>query len=205
MDDALEIPPYEPVPPGAALYDAETGMEVDAQPQRACPAPPAPCPDSPAAADAAAVPPDSSGGMSFGDYSDANLAGCGTPRDIALKCGAAHGLAEHRRREEEIRARAVLPGLPPEARAAIAARIPPKRHCSHRRVAVGQIPDPLPEKDNPAALFKNGWLRKGGGAFIVAPSGVGKSSLTIQASMCWALGMEFFGIFPVRRLRIGII
>ncbi|MEI7902783.1 MAG: AAA family ATPase [bacterium] len=73
------------------------------------------------------------------------------------------------------------------------------------RVPLGLFPKPLPEKDNPAALFCGGWLRKGGGAFIVAPSGVGKSVMTIQCAICWALGKPFFGVAPVRPLRIEII
>jgi hypothetical protein len=36
---------------------------------------------------------------------------------------------------------------------------------------------------------------------IVGQSGVGKSSLTVQASMFWALGLPFFGIKPKRQLK----
>jgi hypothetical protein len=205
-DDFSEIPPYEPVPAGVTLTDFETGMEVDARPQQAARAARPPCQDNPRTPDAPAAAPDASSQGPLGDYSAANLAGCKTPKDIALQCGAAQRLAEQRAREEEIKSKAYLPELPAEAKAAIDKSIPPsKRPMPCVGVPLGQLPDPLPENENPAALFKNGWLRKGGGAFIVAPSGVGKSSLTIQAAMCWSLGREFFGIFPVRRLRIGII
>jgi len=71
--------------------------------------------------------------------------------------------------------------------------------------SLASLPNPLPETINPAALFKNGWLRKGGGAFLIAPSGQGKSSWTIQASILWAMGQPAFGIEPVRPLKMAII
>lgn len=92
-----------------------------------------------------------------------------------------------------------------ECQAAADRVAPPKRRLSGKLMPLGQFPDPIPEKDNPAALFRNGWLRKGGGAFLIAPSGVGKSVLTVQAAICWALGLPFFGIFPVRPLKIVVI
>lgn len=67
------------------------------------------------------------------------------------------------------------------------------------------IPDPKPEEENPAALITGGWLRKGGGAFLVSTSGAGKSVMSIQLAMCWAMGRDFFGIKPVKPLKIGII
>ena len=65
--------------------------------------------------------------------------------------------------------------------------------------------DPVHEEENPAALFKNGWLRKGGAAILVSTSGTGKSVFTIQAAICWTMGFECFGIAPVRPLNIAII
>ncbi len=82
---------------------------------------------------------------------------------------------------------------------------PRRRSLSGALIPLGQFPDPIPEDRNPAALFKNGWLRKGGGAFLIAPSGVGKSVLTVQAAICWALGLPFFGVWPVRPLKIVVI
>jgi hypothetical protein len=70
---------------------------------------------------------------------------------------------------------------------------------------LGQFPDPLPEEQNPSALFKRGWLRKGGGAFLLAPSGVGKSVLVMQAAISWELGKPLFGIEPVRPMSIAVI
>ncbi|HRT29236.1 MAG TPA: AAA family ATPase [Kiritimatiellia bacterium] len=72
-------------------------------------------------------------------------------------------------------------------------------------MTLADLPDPLPEDENPAALFRNGWLRKGGGAFLVSTSGTGKSVLTIQAALLWSTGRAAFGIEPVRPLKIAII
>lgn len=71
--------------------------------------------------------------------------------------------------------------------------------------ALADIPNPPEEQTNPAALFENGWLRKGGGALLVAPSGVGKSVWTLQAATSWAMGRPAFGIKPVRALRVVVI
>ena len=71
--------------------------------------------------------------------------------------------------------------------------------------SLADLTTPLPEKDNPAALFRNGWLRKGGGAFLVSTSGTGKSVWTVQAALLWAQGLPAFGIVPVRPLKIGIV
>ena len=65
--------------------------------------------------------------------------------------------------------------------------------------------DPPPEKDNPNALFVNGYLRKGGGLFFVSSAGNGKSTCTIQMAHLWAMGKPCFGIAPVRPLSIAII
>lgn len=68
------------------------------------------------------------------------------------------------------------------------------------------VPWPEAGRGEPIApLFKRGWLRKGGGAFIVAPSGVGKSVFTVQAAICWSLGKAAFGVEPVRPLKIAVI
>ncbi|MEZ0277064.1 MAG: AAA family ATPase [Roseimicrobium sp.] len=58
------------------------------------------------------------------------------------------------------------------------------------------------EPDPEATLLGEGWLRRGGGAIFVGPSGVGKSSASMQQDIAWALGREAFGIAPARPLRI---
>lgn len=57
-----------------------------------------------------------------------------------------------------------------------------------------------PEAD-PSTLLGDRWVCKGGQLLLVGQSGVGKSSLTVQAAMMWALGLPFFGIKPERSLR----
>jgi hypothetical protein len=56
-------------------------------------------------------------------------------------------------------------------------------------------------KADPSTLLGNRWVCKGGQLLLVGQSGVGKSSLTVQAAMTWALGLPFFGIKPARPLK----
>ena len=58
----------------------------------------------------------------------------------------------------------------------------------------------VPKEDN-TTLLGDRWVCQGGQLLIVGQSGVGKSSLTVQASMFWALGLPFFGIKPKRQLK----
>jgi hypothetical protein len=51
-------------------------------------------------------------------------------------------------------------------------------------------------------LVGNRWLTTDGSAFVIAPSGHGKSSLAMQLTICWAIGRSAFGIKPARPLRI---
>lgn len=73
-----------------------------------------------------------------------------------------------------------------------------------RRRLLCDFHDPLPEDENPDALFRNGWLRRGGGCVIIAPSGVGKSVISTQICDHFALGRSVFGIEPVRPLKIAV-
>ena len=69
-----------------------------------------------------------------------------------------------------------------------------------------QIKDPAMEKDNPNALFANGWGRRGHFALLVAPSGVGKSVITTQDVVPWAAGKQgLVGSAPLFPLRVAII
>jgi hypothetical protein len=54
-------------------------------------------------------------------------------------------------------------------------------------------------------LLGKRYLCRGGGLFIVAPSGRGKSTLAIQTATLWACGLPAFGIKPARPLRSLII
>ena len=72
----------------------------------------------------------------------------------------------------------------------------------------GRTPDELgpqvPEEENPDALFRSGFLRKGGGAFLVAETHKGKSVLSLQMAYAWAAGKDAFGIAPIRPLKIAL-
>lgn len=54
-------------------------------------------------------------------------------------------------------------------------------------------------------LLGNRWLCRGGGAVIVGPSGIGKSTLAIQSAALWASRRTAFGIKPTRAHRILIV
>ena len=54
-------------------------------------------------------------------------------------------------------------------------------------------------------LLGDRYLCRGGGAFIVAPSGMGKSTLSVQLAVLWCCGLVAFGIKPSKALRILIV
>jgi hypothetical protein len=59
------------------------------------------------------------------------------------------------------------------------------------------------KKPDPAAtLLGDRWLCRGGAVIIAGPSGIGKSSASMQQDLCWAVGKDAFGITPARPLRI---
>ena len=73
------------------------------------------------------------------------------------------------------------------------------------RISLSELLAQPPEAENSNDLFANGWLRKGGGCILTAPTGVGKSVFSVQVACAWALGKECFGIQPLRPLNIAII
>lgn len=73
------------------------------------------------------------------------------------------------------------------------------------RYTLADIPEPKPEADNPRVILKNGYLRKGQGLMIVSTSGAGKSVMSIQLAMFWALGKDLWGMKPARPLKVGVI
>lgn len=64
---------------------------------------------------------------------------------------------------------------------------------------------PLPPKGDPEELLTHRFLCRGGGLLLVGPTGVGKSTLTLQLLILWALGRPAFGIRPARKLKSLII
>jgi hypothetical protein len=55
--------------------------------------------------------------------------------------------------------------------------------------------------DDPNELLRTGYLCRGGGLLLAAPTGIGKSSFAIQSQIMFALGRPMFGIKPARPLR----
>jgi len=72
-------------------------------------------------------------------------------------------------------------------------------------ITLAEIPEPTDEANNPRALFKRGYLRKGGGIIAASVAGAGKSTFSLQCALHWVLGAPCFGIEPVRPLKVAVI
>ena len=55
------------------------------------------------------------------------------------------------------------------------------------------------------SLLGNRWLCEGGSCVLSGPSGIGKSSISMQMAMLWGVGREAFGVKPARPLKSLII
>lgn len=62
-----------------------------------------------------------------------------------------------------------------------------------------------PGANDPTELLKSRFLCRGGALLFPGPTGVGKSSLVMQACMKWAVGQPFFGIRPAGELRTLVV
>ena len=62
-----------------------------------------------------------------------------------------------------------------------------------------------PGDDDPSELICRRWLCRGGIALLAGPTGIGKSSLTMQLAISWTLGRSCFGLKPCGPLRVMII
>ncbi|MBC2593846.1 AAA family ATPase [Ruficoccus amylovorans] len=62
-----------------------------------------------------------------------------------------------------------------------------------------------PGDDDPSELIRRRWLCRGGIALLAGPTGIGKSSLTMQLAVSWTLGRSCFGLKPRGPLRVMII
>lgn len=69
--------------------------------------------------------------------------------------------------------------------------------------ALGTLVAPTP--GDGTELLRHRFLCRRGGALLVGPTGIGKSSFSMQAAACWALERSCFGIAPARPLRSVII
>ena len=77
-------------------------------------------------------------------------------------------------------------------------------YWAQRTTSFAALPEPVPEEQNPRALFKRGYLRKGHALCLVSCAGVGKSVISLQLALAWSIGKACFGIEPVRPLRIAV-
>lgn len=73
-----------------------------------------------------------------------------------------------------------------------------------KTISFAALPEPAPEDENPNALFKRGYLRKGHALCLVSCAGVGKSVISLQLALAWSLGKPCLGLEPVRPLRIAV-
>lgn len=62
--------------------------------------------------------------------------------------------------------------------------------------------DPLNDPDN---LIGDRWIRRGSSLLFVGQSGCGKSSMAFYQGLCWSTGRHWFGVTPVRKLKIAYI
>lgn len=60
-------------------------------------------------------------------------------------------------------------------------------------------------EDDSNSLLGNRWLCRGGSCLWIGQSGIGKSSLAMQAAILWGLGRAMYGIAPKRPLRSLIV
>lgn len=63
------------------------------------------------------------------------------------------------------------------------------------------LPDYIPDDENPNVLVRGRWLERGGSAWIVSTSGTGKSIHAMQLMLSFALGLPFAGLTPNRPLK----
>jgi hypothetical protein len=59
--------------------------------------------------------------------------------------------------------------------------------------------------DETQTLLGNRYLCRSGGMFVVAPSGMGKSTVSLQMAVLWCCGLPAIGIKPRGKLRILIV
>jgi RecA-family ATPase len=67
-------------------------------------------------------------------------------------------------------------------------------------IALGEL-----EPDREKTLLGHRFLCEGAGMLFLGPSGIGKSSASVQQDILWGLGRSAFGILPARPLRIVTI
>lgn len=71
-------------------------------------------------------------------------------------------------------------------------------------ISISDIVDPGPDEENPDALLREGYLRRGQILLLASVTGSGKSVISVQMAYAFAAGEPFMGIRPIRPLKIGI-
>lgn len=89
---------------------------------------------------------------------------------------------------------------------------PPIGHIEEETIEAEAPPEPLvasplldfrdQEPDPADTLLGHRFLCREGGMLFIGPSGIGKSSASVQMDIAWSIGREAFGIRPARPLRI---
>jgi len=79
--------------------------------------------------------------------------------------------------------------------------------CSGKNGSVVRTLDEfvVDRETNGGNLLGNRWLCRNGGLLFAAPTGIGKTTFVLQASIKWSLGLDHFGIKPSGKLRVLII
>jgi hypothetical protein len=112
-----------------------------------------------------------------------------------------------------------LPGLPPKGDAVEWLAKYPQAPADELAKMLGMLADEVPAivqadtltplmdisagtPDPRATVLGARFLCIGGGCIFVGPSGIGKSTASVQQDILWSLGREAFGIRPARPLRI---
>ncbi len=79
----------------------------------------------------------------------------------------------------------------------------PRESAQDEHAPLVPLMDIAPGTPDPrATVLGNRFLCIGGGMLFIGPSGVGKSSASVQQDILWSLGRPAFGIHPARPLRI---
>ena len=75
--------------------------------------------------------------------------------------------------------------------------------CVPRALSLGELVRPVVGGNE--ELLKTRFLCRGGGMLLVGPTGIGKSSLSMQCMLSWATNRDVFGIEPNRPLKSLLI
>ena len=109
----------------------------------------------------------------------------------------------------EVSERAITEALTPATKPQIAIEALQSEIASIARLAAGDSDDiethtfsslaGIDTKNDPNSVLGYRWLCRGGSCLIVGQSGLGKSSIGMQAGILWGQGKDLWGVGPRRR------